>query len=191
MRPLYIVRHASPAIQPNVPSEQWTLSDRGIEEARSLARVAAAWDLAAIYTSIEPKAQATALMLADAAGRQVRSVDGLQELRVDRWISNADAFAEMARDIFEQPAISVQGAERAAAAAERFAAAVSIIREGPFPAAVVSHGRIITAYLTQICGLDDAFALWRSIPMPGWACLDLDAPVPKLLAPFAGVDGPR
>ena len=53
MKLLYFVRHASPNIQPNVPSEQWTLSERGIEEARSLAKIAAGWGLEAVYSSVE------------------------------------------------------------------------------------------------------------------------------------------
>ena len=53
MRHLYLVRHASPTIQPNVPAEQWTLSERGIEEAHALARIAAGWDLAAVYSLAE------------------------------------------------------------------------------------------------------------------------------------------
>jgi broad specificity phosphatase PhoE len=185
MRHLYLIRHASPAIQPNAPAEQWTLSEHGIEEARELARVSATWGLRAVCSSAEPKAQATALMIGDAAGEPVRVVDGFQELRFDRWIPNADAFAEMIRGIFRQPSASVHGAERADAAAARFAAAVAIVEEGPFPAAVVSHGRIITAYLTERLGLDDPFEFWRSIPMPGWACLDLDDS--KLITPFHGL----
>ena len=185
MRHLYLVRHASPAIQPNVPAEQWTLSERGIEEARALTRIAATWNLAAVYSSVEPKAQATALVIGDAVGQPVRVVEGFQELRFDRWIPNADEFAAMIRGIFRQPSASVHGAERADAAAARFDAAVRIVEEGPFPAAIVSHGRVITAYLSQILELDEPFDLWRSIPMPGWACFDLDAS--KLIAPFQGL----
>lgn len=185
MRRLYLIRHASPTVQPNVPAEQWTLSERGIEEAHALARIASSWGLAAVYSSAEPKAQATALVIGDAAGQPVRVVDGFQELRFDRWIPNADAFAEMVRGIFRQPGTSVHGAERADAAAARFAAAIRIVEEGPFPAAVVSHGRVLTAYLSQVLELDDPFDLWRSIPMPGWACLDLDAS--KLIAAFQGL----
>ncbi len=187
MRRLYFVRHASPNIQPNVPSEQWTLSERGIEEARSLAKIAAGWNLAAVYSSVEPKAQSTALIIGDAVRHGVRVVDGLQELRFDRWIANADEFGEMIRDILEQPAVSAHGAERAITAAARFAAAIDMVTEGPFPAAVVSHGRVITAYLTQLLKLDDPFATWRSIPMPGWACVDTESPTPKLIAPFEGL----
>ena len=188
MRLLYLIRHASPNIQPNVPSEQWTLSERGIEEARALARIAADWGLEAVYSSVEPKAQATALIVGDAVRHGVRVVDGFQELRFDRWIGNADEFGEMIRDIVQQPTVSVHGAERASAAAARFAAAVNLVAEGPFPAAIVSHGRVITAYLAQLLGLDDPFELWRSIPMPGWACLDIEPTVPKLMEPFRGLD---
>lgn len=185
MRHVYLVRHASPTIQPNVPAEEWTLSERGIEESHALARISVGWNLAAVYSSTEPKAQATALVIGDAASQPVRVVEGFQELRFDRWIPNADAFAEMIRGIFRQANVSVHGAESAGAAAARFAAAVRIVEEGPFPAAVVSHGRVITAYLSQIQEVDEPFDLWRSIPMPGWACLDLDAS--KLIAPFQGL----
>lgn len=163
------------------------LSGRGIEEASRLASIAAGWNLAAVYSSTEPKAQATALIIGDAAGQPVSIVEGLQELRFDRWIINSDDFSETVREILDQPDISAHGAERAASAAARFAAAVGMIEEGPFPAAIVSHGRVLTAYLAQLRALDDPFAVWRSMPMPGWACLALDPPAPKLIEPFSGL----
>ncbi len=53
---------------------------------------------------------------------------------------------------------------------------MQIIEQGELPAAVVSHGRVMSAYLAELLHLEDPFALWRSIPMPGWALLDLDGP---------------
>jgi hypothetical protein len=44
------------------------------------------------------------------------------------------------------------------------------------PAAIVSHGRILTAYLAQHRPLESPFDYWRAIPMPGWTRIDLDAP---------------
>ena len=35
MRRIYFIRHATPAVQPNVPASEWPLADRGIEEARA------------------------------------------------------------------------------------------------------------------------------------------------------------
>jgi broad specificity phosphatase PhoE len=175
-RLLYLVRHASPAVRPDIPSPLWELSERGAEEARALGETARGWGLQALYSSSEPKAMATAAIIGDAVGLPVLVADGLQELRFDQWIPNADAFGEAVRTILEHPGRSVRGAERADAAAARFDAAVRLIEGGPSPAALVSHGRVLTAWLRQRLRLDDPYALWRSIPMPGWTAIDLDAP---------------
>jgi broad specificity phosphatase PhoE len=185
MRTLYLIRHASPVLQPNVPSAEWTLSERGITEAGQLAKLAGDWGIRAVYTSAQPKAKATALILGEACGLPASVVDGLEELRFDEWIGNADAFSESVRSILEHPEMAFRGAERASAAAARFEAAVRILEQGDFPAAAVSHGRVITAYLADLLGIDDPFAFWRSIPMPGWAALDLDGP--RLVAEFRGI----
>ena len=58
MRLLYLIRHAAPDIQPNVPTPAWRLSQRGIDDARRLADIARPWRLQSIYSSVEPKAEA-------------------------------------------------------------------------------------------------------------------------------------
>lgn len=184
MRRIYFIRHATPAVQPNVPAPEWPLADRGIEEARALGVTAQQWDLKALYSSTEPKAQSTALLIGDAVGLPVNVVEGLEETRLDWWINNSDEFGEAVRQILEEPKMSLRGAERAEAAATRFASAIRLIEQGPFPAAVVTHGRVLTAWLAQTLGLEDPFAVWRSIPMPGWTTLDLDDMRPAALAPF-------
>jgi len=191
MRLLYLVRHASPRVQPDAPARDWPLSKRGIEEGRALAAVAAGWGLRAVYASPEEKARTTALLLAEPTGLPVAVVPGFEELRIDDWIGNADEFSALVRRILAQPNISVRGAERAAAAATRFEAALRVVEEGPFPAAVVSHGRVLAAYVAKLLRLEDAFAFWRAIPMPAWAALDLDASSPALAAPFAGITTPE
>jgi broad specificity phosphatase PhoE len=185
VRLLYVIRHASPQIQPDVPARDWRLSERGIAEARALAAIAADWGLRAVYTSAEPKAQSTALLIAEASDVATGVVDGFEELRFDEWIGNSDRFGEAVRTILERPDEAMRGAETAAAAAARFATGVRIVEQGALPAAAVSHGRVLTAYLAQALRLDDPYALWRSMPMPGWACVDLDGP--KLLSGFQGL----
>jgi probable phosphoglycerate mutase len=184
MRLLYLIRHATPAVQPNVPAVEWPLSDRGIEEARGIAAKAEAWGLQALYASREAKARSTALVIGDAVGLPVNVVDGLEELRIDGWISNADAFADTVRRILEEPDVAMRGAERAADAAERFAGAIQIIEQGAFPAALASHGRVISAWLAASFGIDEPFAFWRSIPMPGWTAVDLDDRRPEAVPHF-------
>jgi len=187
MRHLYLVRHATPAVQPNVPAIEWPLADRGIEEARALAETARGWHLRAIYASREPKAQSTALIIAEPSLLPVHVVDGFEELRIDQWIGNSDEFADTVRKILQQPALSLRGAERAEAAVDRFAAAVRIVEQGPFPAAVVTHGRVLSAWLGRTLRLEDSFAVWRSIPMPGWTRLDLDGLRASAFEPFRAV----
>ena len=127
MRALYLIRHASPNVQPNVPAVDWTLSDRGIAEAERLAETARSWGLRALYSSAEAKAKATALIIGEACGLGAAVVQGVEELRFDDWIGNADAFSDAVRSILEHPEAVVRGAERASAAAARFAAAIRIV----------------------------------------------------------------
>ncbi len=181
MRLVYLIKHASPAVQPNVPSNEWELSAQGIDEAKQLGLLARDWELASIYSSTEPKARATALLLADATGLTPRVVEGFEEIRID-WIANSDQYSGYIREVLEHPGASLRGTERAADAATRFAGAISIVDKGALPATVVAHGRVLTAYLTQLVGLEDPFAFWRAIAMPAWACLDLDGP--KLISGF-------
>jgi broad specificity phosphatase PhoE len=186
MRLVYLIRHASPAVQPRAPADEWLLSERGIDEARALGAIAAGWGLRAVYSSTEPKALSTAALIADATDLTAHAVEGFEELRLSGgWIGNADAFSDTVRAVLEQPELSLRGSETAAAAAARFAAGMGIVEAGPFPTAVVSHGRIIVAYLAQRLGVEEPFALWRSIGTPGWVALDLDGP--KLLGSFEGL----
>jgi broad specificity phosphatase PhoE len=69
-----------------------------------------------------------------------------------------------------------RGAESREDAAERFAGGVSLAAAGALPAAIVSHGRILTAYLAGHRRVESPFTYWRAIPMPGWTCIDLDTP---------------
>ena len=176
MRELYLLRHAAPLVEPGVRSRDWRQSPEGIDDARRLAEIARAWRLAAVYSSGEPKMSATAAIIADAADAPVRLAEAFSELRFDRWIGNSDEFNETVRGILEQPARATRGAERAAAAAARFAAGIEEIDAASYPVSIVSGGRAIVSYLSALLRLEDPFALWRSLPMPGWLRLDLDAP---------------
>ena len=174
MRQLYLIRHASPIIQPGDPARDWPLSERGITEAQTMAGAAADWGIEALYCSSEAKARGTALIIGDAIGLAPGVVDAFDELKMADWIGNADEFNEAVRAILEGD--TPRGAESRDDAARRFADGVSIVAGGPMPAAIVSHGRILTAYLAQHRTLESPFDYWRSIPMPGWTRLDLDAP---------------
>jgi probable phosphoglycerate mutase len=169
-------------IRPSEPARDWPLSERGVAEAQALAGAAADWGIEALYSSSEAKARSTALIIGDALGLPVRVADAFDELRIADWISNADAFNDTVRGILEGEA-PPRGAESREDAATRFADGVAIVAAGAMPAAIVSHGRVLTAYLAQYRGLESPFDYWRAIPMPGWTRIDLDEPR-GIAAPF-------
>jgi len=185
MRTVYLVRHATPAIQPDRPARAWTLSERGVTEAQALASRAETWGVEAVYSSSEPKARGTALIIGDALGLSVNVVAAFDELMMPEWIKNADEFNEAVRAVLTgsddggspklEPLLDPRRPERASAAAKRFAEGIEIVAGGAMPAIVVSHGRILTAYLSYYAAIDEPFEYWRSIPMPGWAAIDLDS----------------
>ncbi len=179
---VYLIKHASPQVQPEVPAEEWLLSADGVAEAKRLGVEAQGWDLRAVYCSSEPKARSTGLLIADELRLPLRVAEGFEEIRIG-WIGNADAYGERIREVLEQPAVAQRGTERASDAAERFASAMQIVAQAELPAAVVAHGRVLTAYLTNLLQLEDPYAFWRAMPMGGWARLDLTGP--RLISGFA------
>ncbi|MDE3096724.1 MAG: histidine phosphatase family protein [Chloroflexota bacterium] len=189
MSRIYLVRHASPRVEPATPARAWGLSPRGLDEARRLAAAARRWGIAALYSSAEAKAAATAAIIGEALVLPVRLVEGLEEQRWDEWIDNADAFNDTVRQSLEDPDACVRGSEAASAAAARLDAALRIVAEGASPAAVVSHGRVLAAYLARAVPLDDPYAFWRAMPMPGYACIERapDGRV-RLIEGFRGAD---
>jgi broad specificity phosphatase PhoE len=173
MRALYLVKHAAPDIDPGVPAELWGLSPEGEAQARDLARAAAAWRLRSLWCSTEPKAVATARIVGESLGLSPRSDAAFGELRMPAYFADPAAFEAAVQAILARPREAVDGAEPARDAALRFDDALA--RVDVFPAAVVAHGRVITAWMAHAGRTGDPFASWRSLPLAGWRRIDLDA----------------
>ncbi len=213
MTRIYLIRHASPRVEPGNPASGWRLSPAGIEEANALAEIARPWGIDALYSSVEPKAQSTAGIIGDALAIPVHIAEGFEEQHWDDWVENADAFNDAVRRILEQPDDRMNGSESAAAAAARFGAALrSVIGEprtdaalrfetnasadatrrsgaaGTSALAVVSHGRVLTAWLARAVALESALEVWRAMPMPAYCSVEFNADGRvRLLEPFHGL----
>lgn len=184
MRRIYLVRHASPDVRADIDPRAWQLSGHGMQEARAVAALAAPWRPRAVYCSTEAKARATASVIAEATGLAPQPLAGLDELRIDRWIADAAEFADLVRRILTSPEKRVADAERASGAAARFEQALAIVAQQPMPAIVVSHGRVMAAYLATVVGSGRAFDIWRTMPAAGWAQLDLSGGRPVFAHDF-------
>lgn len=163
---LILVRHAHPVVQPAVPSREWRLSDEGRAAAVVLAERLRPHGVAAVVSSVEPKAWETAAILAQRLGVPCSAVAGLHEHERDGApFLSAEQFQATMRDLFAQPCELIFGSETAAAAQSRFTAAVEAALAQHFGAvAIVAHGTVIALYRAATAGVD-AYAVWRQLGM--------------------------
>jgi broad specificity phosphatase PhoE len=174
-RKLILVKHAPPEVVPDVPPEQWTLSEKGRALSVPLAGRLAAHAPAVIVSSEEPKAAETARLVAERLGVPWRTAPGLHEhdrsnvphMRSGEFISSMELF-------FRRPGDLVLGRETANQARDRFEAAVQEIVDGHDDGniTIVSHGTVIALMLE---GRDSrgGFATWRAMGLPSFAVLSL------------------
>jgi broad specificity phosphatase PhoE len=163
---LFLVRHAMPAVDPDVPAAAWELSSEGRREARALAQALPADAL--LVASGELKARQT---LEPAGSPQ-----------------SDERFDEVARDepyegdFRERRRAYVAGAdhpgwEPRGQVAARFAAGVrfwAANAEGR-PLVIASHGMAITVWLTTTVGLADPGAFWADLRLPDLLTVDVTA----------------
>jgi broad specificity phosphatase PhoE len=176
-RRLILVKHAAPAIVPAVPAADWRLSAAGRRDCARLAAHLAAWRPARLVASREPKAAETAELVARRLGLPWETAAGLHEhdRRAVGFLDPAAWQAAMAA-FFAEPDRLVFGAETAAQAGARFAAAVEAVlaRHPAGDLAVVAHGTVIALYVAQRAGLP-AHAFWQRLGLPGFVVLALPA----------------
>jgi broad specificity phosphatase PhoE len=172
---LVLIRHAHVAIDPAVPPDRWALSDAGRQAATALRRIPAVAQVMRFFSSPEPKAVTTARAIA--GDRPVELVDELREL--DRgsvgWLASAEEYAALVAQVLQAPSASICRAEPAGMALDRFARAVDAIVWGDPGGnnAIVSHGIVLTLYLSALRGLPAPdLDLWRRLRSPDVAIVD-------------------
>jgi broad specificity phosphatase PhoE len=160
---LFLIRHAMPHVQQDVPSDQWQLGDEGRRRARLLRPqlVVSAYFVA----SDEPKAVQTLQELADdldvVTDRRFREVR-----RPSMW---SDSYRSMARAYVEGD--RREGWEDHAQVAQRFAAAVahhaSLASAAGRTLVVGTHGLAATVWLASVVRLDpDPAQFWERLEFP-------------------------
>jgi broad specificity phosphatase PhoE len=165
---LLLIKHATPAIRPNVPANQWHLSAAGREGAAKLAGVLKAHAPQALAASLEPKAAETAAIIGEFLGLPVELVPGLHEHERSRAPFGSPAeFEANVKACLARPAELVFGDETADQAHARFAAALEglLARYPAQTLAVVAHGTVISLFVARRCGLEP-FGLWRKLGLP-------------------------
>lgn len=167
---MLLVRHAAVVVDKTVPSTKWRLSDSGRQATRQLAHQFSHLQIEQILTSHEPKAVQTGAVLAAVWGIPAQVFPGLHEHeRADNaFVADQGKWhAMVARFLTERDRV-VFGEESAAHCATRlknaFYAAQHHFPDGEL--AIVTHGRLLTAFLSQHNPQIDPILFWQRLPMP-------------------------
>ena len=170
------MRHSLPEMVTGVPASEWHLSAEGRHRCVALARRLAAYELASVVSSQEPKAVETGQIVAETLGLPFETAPGLHEHErgvVRGFGSRADFQAQVAR-FFKHPDELVLGHETADEAHVRFARAIaSVIERRPATnLAIVCHGTVMTLFIARAAGLDP-IPFWKGLGLPSFVVLSL------------------
>ncbi|MFQ5578662.1 MAG: histidine phosphatase family protein [Anaerolineae bacterium] len=174
---LILVKHSLPHINPAAPARTWLLSEAGRRRCEPLADRLALYTPASVITSDEPKAAETGQRVARRLNLPCRSAPGLHEHdRSAEPFRSPEAFTASVAAFFARPDELVFGAETADQAHHRFARAVEqvIAHHAGQTIAVVSHGTVITLFVSRATGLPP-FLLWERLGLPSFVALTLPA----------------
>jgi broad specificity phosphatase PhoE len=174
-RQLILIRHSLPEIVTGVPASQWRLSAEGRHRCKRLAEKLAAYDLSAVVASEEPKASETGLIVAEILGIPFSFAPGLHEHErgVVRALGSPEDFRAQVARLFECPGDLVMGYETADEAHTRFAAAVArVLATHPDDIAIVSHGTVMTLFISRANNLDP-YPFWAGLGLPAFAILSV------------------
>jgi len=174
-RTLILIKHAMPALEPDVPSRDWHLSDVGRARCIPLAARLAAYTPTIIAASAEPKATETGRIVAERLAAPIEIVADLHEN--DRtslgWLDSDELEVTIAR-FFAEPDRRIMGNETADEADARFAAAVADVcaRHPQGNIVVVAHGTVITLFVARRAGREP-FPFWNQLGLPSFVALSL------------------
>lgn len=177
-RHLLFVRHSLPVLEESIERRFWHLSDEGRRRADAMADYLRRYDVQAIVSSDELKSIETAHAISTRLNCPFEVDARLREHSIDSEPFRSEpAFKRLVHSFFASPDEIVFGTESAITACDRLATAVSTARE-KYPTgdvALVSHGRLLSAFLAPILDTDP-FALWKRLKTPALVALSL----PKL-----------
>ena len=172
---LILVKHSLPKIVETVPAREWKLSEQGKILARRLAERLNRYQPQVIISSIEPKAQETAEIIAKFYNLTLQIIDGLHEhdrSKTRNLLKNE--FQSSVRKFFENPTTLVFGNETADECHRRFDRAVESILNyyGNKTIVIVAHGTVISLFVSRLTGMSDLF-LWNELGLPSFVVIDM------------------
>lgn len=171
MSMVYLVRHPMTAMDPARHPAEWEVSNDGQRQLDRL--LAAPWWPAVehVYTSTEPKAVVVGRQAADRFGIPTSAHAALDEVHRQDFVPD---YGRVVRAALDHPDLPANGWEALTAARDRAVGFLqSTVGPGPLPAAVVSHGLVLSQVRAWLQGRDHVdYEEWRSLPFAAVAVVD-------------------
>lgn len=174
---LILVKHSLPKIVENIPAREWRLSGEGQIRAHRLAERLSCYQPEVIVSSIEPKAQETAEIVARRNNLEFHIVEDLHEHdRSKTSYLSKDEFQSSVRIFFENPNVLVFGSETADQCYIRFHQAVHSVlnTHGDKSIVIIAHGTVISLFVSRLTGISD-LSLWNELGLPSFVVLDMQS----------------
>jgi broad specificity phosphatase PhoE len=167
---LILIRHSAVLVDPNVAAAQWLLSTNGRSRCHQLADQLRAYRPTRFITSDEAKAVETGQIVAAQLGLPCTIEADLHEHNRAGlpFFEDKAAWATAVSQFFAHPDQPVLGEETAVQARERLERALARLQQ-QYPddrLALVSHGRILTAFISYYNAAVDSFSFWQSLTLP-------------------------
>lgn len=184
MSRLFLVRHAKPRIDPARHHSEWELDPAGEPQLKKLAMLPHWSEAYRIVSSKEPKALRTAEYIAGLHRLPPpETLADLGELHKGSFVANHD---EAMAALFRHPDKPVgEGWETASAALARFSGAIAALVQDARgrDLIVVSHGTVLSLYLSHLQGRDQVdMADWARIRFPDYCVVETSTM--RLVQPF-------
>ena len=173
---LILIRHSVVLVDPTIPAAQWQLSANGRFRCHQLADQLRLYQPTRFITSDEAKAVETGQIMAAQLGLPCTIGADLHEHNRAGlpFFEDKAAWATAVSHFFAHPDQSVLGEETAVQARQRLARAIAR-QQQQYPQdklALVSHGRILTAFISGHNTAVDPFPFWQSLTLPCAFILD-------------------
>jgi broad specificity phosphatase PhoE len=191
---IYLIRHARTHQNPDIPAEQWNLSEEGFVAAAALAGKQFWTAIERVITSTERKTYATiapTLELWDIPQEAMAAFDEVQ--RTGYTATQADYEAQV-RQLFADPDSSVDGWETATHATQRAVAGLNhlLVTYPGQNLAIVGHGLLWSLVRAHLLGKSHVEpAEWKAVQFPDVMVWRMEKGEWHLMQDFEGIRKPR
>ncbi len=174
MSKIYTIRHAETQLVPNISSVDWELSNGATESVKHMLRDITFDDIRCIYHSPLIKAEATAKIISEIYGFEIRANECLREVERYFGFVSEETFRRRVNNYLS--GFDSNHFERYDSAKERIITCIkNLVKEsGGESFMVVSHGMILTILYSYLVGFTPAFVNWQKLKMPDLSIIDIE-----------------